>query len=280
MALPAFVQNGTGVAITTGSSTVSCAGCTAGNLVILQVFVDGTSAASAGFSNVTNIKALAGTASTLTTPEDGGNYDVAPPSYTGFHQFRVGRVMANGTVSVDVAVPGSGNDTFCMIYEFSGVNASATTFFGGVSEQASAEQATAAAQTTLLHSQLDTTIADSLAVAMSGITNNVTTVSFTGETGGDFVQRATFASATGTAATICLQTADLPTAPVSIYGGGVTITSSDYHTISFTVTPLSGQTLLPDADLATGNWGVSGAATRWQALSDASDSTYMMGTAS
>jgi len=45
-------------------------------------------------------------------------------------------------------------------------------------------------------------------------------------------------------------------------------------------TTSGGQILLPDADTAAGGWGVSGAATRWQATSDSSDSTYMMGTAS
>lgn len=42
MAVPTFVQAGTGVAITAGSGTVSLAGCTAANFIVIFVLEDGT----------------------------------------------------------------------------------------------------------------------------------------------------------------------------------------------------------------------------------------------
>lgn len=60
----------------------------------------------------------------------------------------------------------------------------------------------------------------------------------------------------------------------AIYGDASTLRYDDYRASN------SGQLLLPDADTAAGGWSAVGAASLYGATSDASDSTYMLGTAS
>jgi hypothetical protein len=218
MAAPAFVQAGSGVAITTGTGTCTIAGCTAGNLIIMQVYEDGV-ADDLGRSNIVNVEMLDGTDGDMNNLLTFGQ--VGGPK-TGALFIYMGRVIANGTCSQDFTVGASSDDLFARAYEFSGESAGTTVATvcenGGSTWGGSADTGTSVGAQSVV-----TNGPDRLALTFVFIDDDQAIGSFTGETGGDWTEVvAEFASATGTQACLQLQSAAMPSAG-TISGGSATI---------------------------------------------------------
>jgi hypothetical protein len=216
MGVPIPVGAGTGVAITTGTSTVSKTGCTEGNLIFLHTYENGVANDSTR-SNITNIESIDG------TPEDLSHTDWRDvgPGPSGHHLVSYGRVMADGTCSVDLTVGASGGDVFARLYEVEDVIAGAAVLedvdFG------------AANNTTVEDISVTPVTLPAAALNFIAIDTNETVVAYTGETGGDWTEfAAEFATATGAAATLSLQIADMPSGG-TIEGGTFTLSGArDY----------------------------------------------------
>jgi hypothetical protein len=234
MAIPVRVGSGTGVEDTAGAINVQKTSCTTGNIIILQVVLDGDSDLNGLTFNDTNdtVEALDGTDNTMTT--------ITAPSQIGVsassHWLYIGRSMVTGTVSIDVTT--AGEDAYCRVYEFSGVhtgtaltdvieNASAGAFINGTGNSASV---------------LDTTVttlgADRLALNFIGVNDDSTAAysSFTSETGGDWTLTDQFEASAGTDAAILLQTADMASAG-TIDGGSMAMDSDPWGVIGFALIP-------------------------------------------
>lgn len=232
MALPVFVQAGTGVAITAGTSTLSIANTVAGRLIVLQYIEDGSAPFDSSTSNVVNISNLAGTANSITAF---GARAVGSPT-TAAQLLSFGRSTAGGTCSIDVT-KGS-HDCFAILYEIKQVSA-------GTTVAAILENDSSGGAGTALNSVgTSTTIADALVETNPAHFNNLAcqfvavaadqvVPEFTGETGGTWVKRAEFTSASGTAASVGLQTADLLSGNSGIDGGTATITSAAWASLGF-----------------------------------------------
>ncbi len=206
MAAPSFVSAGTGVVITTGSSTVSKTA-TVDNLLILQVLNDGGNLPIPSISSVTNIENLAGMGSSMTvlfdnSVEDGnvGNPKVA------FQVAWIGR--ATGTSASVSLTNNSGDDLYARFYEFSGVNTGAT--LADVIEETTAGNMSngAGTSTTVSDTGVTTLGADRLACNFGAINDDATGIAvFTGMTGGTWTDFQSFESSTGTDGTIFFEDA-------------------------------------------------------------------------
>lgn len=223
MAVPLFVGAGTGVTITGVSGTVSKTGCTAGNFIILHGVVNGTGQ-SPTIGTVTNAENLAGTDGVLSLVV--GAFDVGSAPQTGVQVVHYGRVLANGTVSVDLTI--ASNDFVVRLYELSGVSANTTvaTVTDNSASGTGVRQSLGNSTTPTASSPAATTNdVDRLALAFVGITGNVATSSMTGETGGyDWVEAV--AEYADTPGTIQLQTADMAVAG-SINAGSQTVVGTN-----------------------------------------------------
>lgn len=228
MAVPVFAGAGSGAAVLTGTGTVSKTGCIAGNLLLIQFFVRGTTEDWSAFSNVVNIEGIDGT--------DNATTGVVAAQYGVF----IGRVMANGTCSGDATVGASGEDIFMRMYEFSGASAGASV--ASVLENGVGITDTSSAiSTDVGDAPLTTNGGDRLGLNFVYLNNNQAIGSFTGETGGDWTEAvAEYQEATGATATLQLQTTAMPSAG-SIDGGAVTIgTSIEWVSRSTAIIPASG----------------------------------------
>lgn len=234
MAVPVFVQAGTGMALTTGTGTVSLTGCVADNVVMLHAVIDGTTF-DLGFGNVVNVtSAFSNDFDDIIT---GGQ--IGSPQ-TASSIVKIGRVVANGTCSADFTVGASGEDIFARMYEFSGVAAGTVLAnlvenvggVGGIYTQV------ADSSTSVGDASVVTGGPARLALAFVGIDDDQAVGSFTGETGGDWTEAvAEFASATGTQACLQLQTAVMASAG-TIDGGTATIgVSSGWGTVGTALIP-------------------------------------------
>ena len=254
MAAPAYVGAGAGTLATTSTPvTVSKASCTAGNFIIVQVFVDGGGIAST--SSVTNIEALDGTDSSLSEFVASGlsSADVGIPD-AGNHFLFCGRVMADGTCSVAVADTLGGVDCYMRMYEFSGVHTGTTR--QSVVENGAVDFstlvglssiATLGTSTTVDDTSVTTNGPDRLALNFIAINddNDAELTAMTGETGGDWTYPVTaYGSATGTDGAIGLVTATMASAG-TIGGGTDTITSDSWGTIGFALIPPATTPLSP-----------------------------------
>ena len=234
MAIPAFVQAGTGVAITAGTSSVSLSGA-AGNLLLVHFLIGGTTE-DYSIGTVTNISKLDGTASDMDFV--GTNRVVGNPG-AARHTLLVGRATAGGTCSVDLTVGASGEDIFARMYEFSGEAAGTTvaTVLENDTLTVQSDQSTDTGPNDF--PGVITNGADRLALDFIAVNLNVAMASYTGETGGDWTEAvAEFSSAVGTTGTLQLQTASMPTAG-TIIGGSQTITSAAWGVMGTALIPAS-----------------------------------------
>lgn len=275
MAAPAFVQASAGTVITTGTGTPSLTGCVAGNLIIAVMVADGTGA-DWSIGTFVNVEMLNGTDSDM----DAIAYDQAIGAPSAHYSVFIGRVMANGTVSFQVSVGGSGNDLFARIYEFSGVSVG-TTLASVIENSASTFDVASGTGTTISDVAVVTNNTDRLALQFISVDANQALAAFTGETGGDWAEPvAEFASASGTAATTGLQTATIAAAG-TINGGTITIGSAGWGIMGFALIPSASgpslDTTLPDADVTTTGWST---APLFSKVNDSSDATVITATAS
>lgn len=238
MTAPTFVGAGTGITITSTSGVVSKTGCVAGNIILIQAVVNGVGQ-NVSYDTITNITSIQGVPNSLDTSDQGGNLQAGSPA-TGRHALFWGRATANGTCSANANI--TSNDLVVRIYEFAGVNPGTATNLaditdnilgsGGPYTQSSATSATCSCASPAL-----TTIgSDRLALALVGITGNVTTTDFTGETGGDWTEA--LAEYADTPGTLQLQTSALASAG-TISGGSQTIISNGYSVLTFALEPAS-----------------------------------------
>lgn len=231
MPLPVCVGAGAGVAILTGSGTVSKSGCVAGNLLVQHLVVRGASEDWSGISNVVNWKNLAGVSGQTTGVQTGLGIGTGSVSR---HALFASRVIADGVCSGDFTVGVSGEDLFLRMYEFSGASPGATVaavFENGGSHYGAVEGTSVA----VADSGVVTNGADRLACQFVGIGANQAVESFAGETGGDWTEAvAEYASAEGVAATLQLQTAPMAAAG-TIDGGTQTIVSAAWGSIGLAI---------------------------------------------
>lgn len=231
MSLPLFVQAGSGVTVTTGTGTVSLAGATAGNIIVVHLLNDGTVYDRSNGTH-TNLEALDGTASSHTTIFEA--VEVGNPA-TATHSAYIGRATSGGTVSLGLVTGASGEDVFARIYEFTLVNrgkATASVIENGTSVAGQNFSTDTAAGDCPVTSNGR----DRLAVNLLSINASQACVSFTGESPGDWTETVAEYIGTGTVGTIQLQTAEL-TSAATLDGGTFAITSAAWGSISFALIP-------------------------------------------
>ena len=222
---PQFVGAGSGVTIATGTSTVSKTACVEGDLMILQVYYDGTTG-DWGIGSYVNLEDLTGSSGlTFVTTTPVG----ATANFSTF----LGRATADGTCSVDLTVGASGEDLVCRLYEFSGVDDGATTADVLDNAEAAGNSGTS---TTVAHAAHTTHGDNRLTFDLIGINAAQAITSFTGETGGDYTEAVAEYQGAGTVGTIGLQTASIPTAN-TLTGGTFTITSAAWGTWGASLVP-------------------------------------------
>lgn len=292
---PLFVQASAGTALLTGTTTVSLAGCGAGNLIIAAIVERGVSGDFVGPANPVNINRLDGVAGLTGAASNRG----IGTNSQGF--IYAGRAAAGGTVSFDITVGASGNDLFIVLYEFSGVVAGATV--NDVFENGGVQFAgDAATNTTVLDNAVITNGSNRLALQFVWLVSNQAVGSFTGESGGDWTEAvAEFASSSGATVTMQLQKAPMAAAG-TIDGGSLTVSSVGWGTLGTALIPLatgggslftvsdsgSGsdnasvagsatQIIRPDQDLATSGWVT---APLFSKVNDSLDATTITATAS
>lgn len=221
----AFVGAGTGVErLTAGTTSVSKAGCTAGNIIIVQSFFNADTG-DGGVTNFSNIESIDGIGSNITSIVNAVN-----------RQVMIGRATTSATCSADLLIGASGDDGAARIYEFSGVSTSAS--LTSVVENASGTNTEVgfSASATVADADVTTNGANRLALNFVGVRSTAAIAAFTGMTGGTWAEA--IAEYIGTTVKIQLQTASMPTAGV-IDGGTVSITSAYWITIGTALIPLA-----------------------------------------
>lgn len=232
MSVPLFVGAGAGAErLTAGSFTVSKTGCTAGNLMVLHMYVLGTTADWGG-SGPTNIEALDGTDDESTTLRSGGEFLIA-----------CGRVMTSGTCDWGVTVGASGEDIAARLYEFSGAASGSAigNVFQNVGGLSDLTDALADTGTVVGDAPVVTNGSDRLALAFVALDSAQAIGPFTGETGGDWTEAV--AEYVGSTLTLQLQIASMPS-PATIDNGSVTVGSSTpWLTITSAIIPSTAVTM-------------------------------------
>ena len=223
----------------------------AGRIIILQIFQDGTTNGAVTQTSATNITALAGTANTWTAI---GEYTVGA-SDEGRQYLWVGR--STGTSAPTFTGGNStSEDVYFRMYEFSGVDANATTL-AGILENATAgtigngSGTSSAGDLTVKDVSVQTTYAGGLALNFIGYNDEVPAgelTAMTGESGGDWTYPvAAYGSSTGTDGGVALVTAAMASA--GTIDGGTDAISSGYAwgVIGFALIPeLSPTVVLTD----------------------------------
>lgn len=250
MAAPTFVAAGalaiwqSGAAVTLSKTT-----CTAGNLLIIQVVVDGTDTTT--LSAITNIQNLAGTTGAV---DDllSTDFILGNPGAAEMDVF-LGRVTANGTCSVGIA--SGGVDLYGVIWEFT--NVSTGTTFATVIENAAQTfppgspdfLETRGTSATISDHDVTTNGVDRLAINLIGVDDDnqadFDTEAFTGQTGGTWVCGGGFGSATGTDGALGLQHAAMAAAG-TIGGGTRAMAASDnWGVVGFALIGTTADTKAP-----------------------------------
>jgi hypothetical protein len=234
MALPVFVEAGTGQLWQSGGAVAMTITADVGNVIIIHVLEDGTGAGPS-FSSITNLAALDGTASSFTGIAT-ENVGTGPEARNTVQIAR-----ATGTAVSISMTQTSGNDLYGRLYEFSGVNTGAT--LADVIENASAGAFVngVGLSTTIADTGVTTLGADRLAINLIAVNDDnqasFDTEAFTGQTGGTWVSGGSYGSATGTDGAIGLQIADMSSAG-TINGGTLTMASDPWGVIGFALLPL------------------------------------------
>lgn len=236
MAIPTWVKSCTGVTDAGGTFAFAGAGSwasniTAGNLIVFQVLQDGTGSGEVSFASVSAaIDNLAGSNGVTSI----GTFDVGSAVAARQHLW-IGRVATTGN-SANFNGSNSGtDDVYCIAHEFT--DCSTGTTLATVIENGTAGSTAngAGTSTTVADTGVTTLGVDRLALNLIGINDDATGLaSFAGETGGDWVQRAIFETATGTDGTVAVQDAAMAAAG-TINGGTATITLDAWGVVGFAI---------------------------------------------
>ena len=228
MAAPTYVTASTGTTDSTGAWTHTCAAPgAAGRLILVQVFQDGTGT-SHTVTGATNINALDGTANTWT--EIPGTAPNGFPGSAGFFAIYAGRSTGTSAPTISGGND-AGNDLYIRAYEFQ--DASTGTTWEAVFENddssnpGSTPGSIVTATSATASDAIVTTLGvDRLALNFLAINDDNPFAGFTGESGGTWTTRASYAESGGTDGAIYLITAPMPSAG-TIDGGTGSITDSD-----------------------------------------------------
>lgn len=247
MAAPTWVQAGTGATDAGGAwSFIFDAILTVGNTIIIPVVQDGTTngaLTSFTFGGIANLAGTNNDATMITGPNADGSWPIGSPEAA--RQFLwIGRAT-----SVDLSAGGANStseDLYCNMQEFT--NVSAGTTLATVIENGTAGTAVNQAGTSATAADAGVTTLgfDRLAVNFLGINDDNAFAGFTGQSGGTWTTRASYAEASGTDA--ALYAIDAPMAAAGTIGGGTgSITASDaWGVVGFAlIGTTSGETLLP-----------------------------------
>lgn len=225
MAAPTFLVATTGQTDAGGTWIASgtLTGAAQDDLVIFHILQDGSSAGAISLTTVTaNLMNLAGTTSALTSI---GSFQVGGTSLAIQHLW-VGRLSSS---SVAVQIDGANSSTEDLYYRFySFQNASAGTTLATVIENATAGSTTTSTGTsaTVSDASVQTLGSDRLALNFVGINDDNPFAGYSGQSGGTWTTRASYADATGTDGAIYLVDAAMATAG-TIDGGTSSITDID-----------------------------------------------------
>lgn len=202
MAAPTYIQANTGATDATGAFTFTGAVGTAGDLTIIDIFVDGTGAISWGTLSATNISALDGTANTWTLV---GTFNAGDPT-AAQRRIYMGRRTSASAPTFTGSANTSGDDLYARMYDFR--NVSAGTTLATVIENVTAGSTVTEVGTSATASDASVTVlgVDRLALNFVGVNDDNAISVFSGETGGDWVQQTTYAESGGTDAAISIQT--------------------------------------------------------------------------
>lgn len=213
-------------------------GVTIGNVILLQVLIDTSNVALPAFGTVTGIEDLNATAGAMTR---GGGASVGNP-LAGTMVPAFGRATAT-TVSVVVNAPGSGEDIYCRLYEFSGVRTDTGATTAAICENgADADGITFSNGTssTIADVAVTTNGSDRLAVNLVGVNDDNALDAFTGMTGGTWAEAvAEYLDATGTDGSIGIQIADMPSAGTIDGGTDAMAVSDGWGVLGFALIPPS-----------------------------------------
>jgi hypothetical protein len=242
-----YVNASTGAADAGGAFTATgMAPAAAGNIIILQVLQDGTTDSAVTQTSATNITALDGTANTWTPI---GEYQVGNAE-SGRQYLWVGR--STGTSAPTFTGGNStSEDVFARMYEFSGVDANATTV-AGILENATAGTIGSAynTSTTCSDVSVQTTYAGGMALNFVALSDDAMGLAvFAGMSGGTWaLSPDVYSDSAGTDGSIALMRAPM-TAAGTIDGGSDAITSIGWGVIGFALIP----ELSPTVSLGTPN---------------------------
>lgn len=243
MAAPAFVAAGTGAVITASSGTVGGHTPSAGNIVILQVLVDGASSGLSISGGGSNFESLAGTDGELThitglPLANAVGSPTAGDQYLGIGR-ALGGALTSGTLTTDT------QDMYGRWYEFSGVH-TGTSLSDVIENSSAGSMANGAGTGTSVSDTGVTTLgADRLACNFYAVNDDNAVPDFTGESGGDWTVQASFASATGTDGAIGLLLAEIASAG-TINGGSSSMSASDgWGVVGFALIPVASTPIIP-----------------------------------
>lgn len=222
MTIPTFVTASTGATDAGGAWT--CTGSIAsavGNTIVLHVVQDGAGVLEVTLTSGTNIEDLAGTDDAWTKVGSWGE-GVAVSEHIW-----IGRAINTSAAPTATGGNSGTDDLYFRMYEFS--NVATGTTLGSVVENAAAALdfcTQGGTSATAEDQEVQTTAADRLALNFLGINDDNPFAGFTGQTGGTWVTKASYASATGTDGALYLVSADMAAAG-TINGGTGSITDSD-----------------------------------------------------
>jgi hypothetical protein len=226
MAAPTFVKASIGE-VTPGTTFGWLAGDpsfpTAGNIIVLHLFQDGTGT-NPTFDAFNNVEALDGTDSSMTLVASAAAVGGTPNAKQFIH---IGRSMITGTPGPSADITTAGDDLYCRMYEFATVSAGTT--LATVIENSTAgsfSNGTPLTQAQINDTAVVTLGADRLALNLVAVNDDNAVGAFTGMTGGTWAEAAEYAEPFGTDATIQLQTAAMASAG-TIDGGSYTMVASD-----------------------------------------------------
>lgn len=193
-----------------------------GTFIVVHVVQDGTADGTVSITSVTNAENLAGTDNVLTSL---GAFDIGA-SQEAIHHVWLGRMTVAGSAMVITGANSGTDDIYVVIHFFLDVSTGGT--IGTVIENSTAGSTTVSNGTSATASDATVTTlgVDRLAVNLLGINDDNSFVDFTGESGGTWVLRSSYAESGGTDGACYLVTAAMPTAG-TIDGGTGSITDSD-----------------------------------------------------
>lgn len=235
MSAPTWSSSSVGATDAGGAWSYVVLGDLIDTLFILQIIQDGGTSGAVAITSITagRVADLAGTADQLTFIGvfNVGGGGVVPPAR---QHLWIGR----STSALSATVSGSNStseDLYIMSHHFANVSSGATlaTVIENVTPGAVANS-DGTTSTTVLDTSVITLDVDRLALNFVAINDDATFSGFTGESGGTWVTRASYADASGTDGAIYLTTAAMPTALTSISGGAATISpSAGWGTVGF-----------------------------------------------